>query len=107
MCQSVARPCSAVYWHMGETKMRLGRTRLRTVSCENRALITFPLHKEAGVTEGPCGLRSSCRPVPPIRALCAIAAALESLVRRSWILSDGQPGAPADARERPERVAAG
>ena len=39
MCQSVARPLSAEYWHMGEMIMRLGRVRLRSESGENNALM--------------------------------------------------------------------
>lgn len=79
MCQSVANPCSAEYWHMGETTTRFGRTRLRSVIGEKRALITCP---------EVCGNRA---------ALCAIARPGVSLVRRSSTESDGLPGAPAGA----------
>src|SRR3954451_9519760 len=79
MCQSVASPCSAEYWHMGEMMMRFGRTRLRSVIGAKRTLITVQYRRK--------------KP----SALCAIARAGESLVRRFLKVSDGQPGVRADA----------
>ena len=38
MCQSVAQPSSAEYWHIGEMTMRLGSVMVRRVSGEKRAL---------------------------------------------------------------------
>ncbi len=38
MCQSDAEPSSAEYWHMGETTMRLGRSRPFRRAGENKAL---------------------------------------------------------------------
>ena len=35
-CQSSARPSVELYWHMGETAMRLGKVTLRWVSGEKR-----------------------------------------------------------------------
>ncbi len=39
ICQSVAAPLSAEYWHIGATTTRLGRLRLRMSMGEKRALI--------------------------------------------------------------------
>src|ERR1043166_2055894 len=38
-CQSVAEPSSALYWHMGETTMRLWRSRSASLIGENRVLV--------------------------------------------------------------------
>src|SRR3569833_701943 len=64
---------------MGEMRMRFGRTRLRSVIGEKRALITCPTPPE--------------KPA----ALCAIARAGESLFCWFLLVSDGEPGAGADA----------
>src|SRR3982074_748604 len=36
MCQSVAQPSTAEYWHIGDTTMRLARGTLRSLKGENR-----------------------------------------------------------------------
>ncbi len=36
MCQSVAQPSTAEYWHMGDTIMRLARVSLRSEKGEKR-----------------------------------------------------------------------
>src|SRR6476660_4499473 len=38
-CQSLAEPSSDMYWHIGETTMRLGNVRPRNVKGLNRALV--------------------------------------------------------------------
>src|SRR6202040_3974442 len=38
MCQSLALPSSALYWHIGETTMRLASVRLRNVTGEKSEL---------------------------------------------------------------------
>src|SRR5436189_1036448 len=38
MCQSVAQPSTAEYWHIGDTTIRLGSTSLRSLKGENRVL---------------------------------------------------------------------
>ncbi len=38
MCQSVALPFSALYWHMGETTIRLAKVRPARSMGENRLL---------------------------------------------------------------------
>src|SRR6266849_6248319 len=38
MCQSVAQPSTAEYWHIGDTTMRLVSLSLRSVKGENRAM---------------------------------------------------------------------
>ena len=42
VCQDVARPSSAEYWHIGATTMRLGKARLRRVCGENKAVMGLP-----------------------------------------------------------------
>jgi hypothetical protein len=37
VCQSVAQPLTAEYWHIGDTTMRLARTSLRKLKGENSA----------------------------------------------------------------------
>src|SRR5258706_9098542 len=39
MCQAVAEPSSAEYWHMGETMMRLARSSFRRLADENSVLV--------------------------------------------------------------------
>src|SRR4029077_1383287 len=38
MCQSVAQPSTAEYWHIGETTIRLASASLRSLKGENRVL---------------------------------------------------------------------
>ena len=41
-CQSVAVPSSALYWHIGETTMRLENSTLPSLMGANRADMRFP-----------------------------------------------------------------
>jgi hypothetical protein len=43
MCQSFATPSSALYWHIGETTMRLARLRSASRNGEKSALV-MPCH---------------------------------------------------------------
>src|SRR6266404_521343 len=47
-CQSVAQPSTALYWHMGETTMRLSNSTPPSLIGENSVL---------GMRCGPCGKR--------------------------------------------------
>src|SRR5215471_16619087 len=38
-CQSLAQPSSALYWHIGDTTMRLSTSRPANASGENKALV--------------------------------------------------------------------
>src|SRR5438552_16238188 len=40
VCQSVAHPSTAEYWHIGDTTMRLARLSLRSLKGEKRVLDT-------------------------------------------------------------------
>jgi hypothetical protein len=50
MCQSSATPSLALYWHMGETAMRLARSRSASFIGENRALVMID-HMLAGSSQ--------------------------------------------------------
>ena len=41
-CQSVAQPCSAEYWHIGETTIRLRSATPRSVMGSNRCMGVLP-----------------------------------------------------------------
>src|ERR1700735_1551890 len=56
LCQDVARPSSAEYWHIGATTMRLGKLRLRRVCGENKEGMDAP-----GVRTSPLQYRGDWR----------------------------------------------
>src|SRR5438128_4886718 len=54
VCQSVAHPSMAEYWHIGDTTMRLARLSLRSLKGENSVLDTV-MTGTVGDDRGHCG----------------------------------------------------
>src|SRR5512138_2655429 len=62
-CQSVAKPSWLVYWHIGETTMRLRKLMLRMVNGANRSDIVLVYGVEGPSLQAPC-----CKRLPDTEA---------------------------------------
>src|SRR5712691_2069498 len=56
-CQSLAQPSSELYWHMGETTMRLSSSRSASRIGENKALV-MGFREEVGWEDNREGVRN-------------------------------------------------
>src|SRR5277367_4864873 len=68
ICQSSATPSLALYWHIGETAMRLASSRSASFIGENRALVMADhMLGGGGRVSGSAAMPSACHRVKPPR----------------------------------------